>query len=328
MQAAIHCQTAALLVTSTCTQSYERAEEFSMSQSTGSWAIEDDGSSRVLTIGDRRFTTNYSRNIIELLITRKGPERASQFLVHQAERSWFLKPLFERLNAERRQLRILEVGCSAGHLTEFLNEQPSIAEIYAFDVDKAMVDVARLKRDELSLAKVKRIDHFTVRTTQSLPYENDVFDVVIAAAIVEHLPYEDRHRYVDEYYRVLRVGGLIGFWDTPNRYYPLESHSVGLPLISLLPPQIAYAYARVLKTKMKDVSFPLFVRAGTGWRNSSYYELLPKSLMIDVADVSKEFGYESGSGRIGQLIAKMLRVPPSFFSPSLNVLFRKVRQYE
>ena len=299
-----------------------------MSQSTSSWAIEDDGSARVLTIGDRRFRTNYSRNIIELLITRKGPERASQFLVHQAERCWFLKPLFDRLNTEHRQLRVLEVGCSAGHLTEFLNGQPSIGEIYAFDVDTAMVDVARLKREELNLSKVKRIDHFTVRATQSLPYENDFFDVVIAAAIVEHLPYEGRHAYVDEYYRVLRVGGFIGFWDTPNRYYHFESHSIGLPLISLLPPQIAYAYARLLKTKMEDVSFPLFVRAGTGWRNSSYYELLPKSLMIDVADLSQEFGYQSGCGRFCKLIAKMLRVPAAFFTPRLNVVFRKVRQYE
>jgi hypothetical protein len=191
-----------------------------------SWAIEDDGSSRVLCIGSRQFRTNYSRQIIELLITRKGPERASQFLVHHDARCWFLKPLFE-------------------------------------------------------------------------------------------------------YYRVLRKGGVVGFWDTPNRYYPFESHSVGLPLISLLPPQIAYAYARLFKhSKMKDVNFPLFVRAGTGWRNSSYYELLPKSLMIDVADVSEEFGYQSGCGRFAKLMARILRVPPSFFSPRLNVVFRKLRQYE
>jgi ubiquinone/menaquinone biosynthesis C-methylase UbiE len=222
----------------------------------------------------------------------------------------------------------LEIGCSAGHLTEFLNEQPSSGEIYAFDVDRAMVEVAKLKQQELHLSKVKRIDHFPVRATQSLPYESNFFDLVIAAAVVEHLPYEDRHRYVDEYYRVLREGGLIGFWDTPNRYYPFESHSVGLPLISLLPPQIAYAYARLCKAKMKDVSFPLFVRAGTGWRNSSYYELLPKSSMIDVADVSEEFGYWDGSGRWGRYLAKMLHVPPSFFSPSFNVVFKKVHQYE
>ena len=51
-----------------------------MPQTTGSWVIEDDGCSRVLAIGDRRFKTTYSRNIIELLITPKGPEPASQFL--------------------------------------------------------------------------------------------------------------------------------------------------------------------------------------------------------------------------------------------------------
>lgn len=100
------------------------------------------------------------------------------------------------------------------------------------------------------------------------------------------------------------------------------------PSFPCYPPQIAYAYARVLKAKMKEVSFPLFVRAGTGWRNSSYYELLPKSIMIDVADVSEEFGYQSGSGRLGKMLARIMRVPSSFFSPSLNVVFRKVRQYE
>ncbi|HET9845448.1 MAG TPA: hypothetical protein VFQ02_06830, partial [Nitrospira sp.] len=84
----------------------------------------------------------------------------------------------------------------------------------------------------------------------------------------------------------------------------------------------------LFKAKMKDVSFPLFVRAGTGWRNSSYYELLPKSLMIDVEDVSEEFGYEPGCGRLGTFAAKVLGVPPSFFSSRLNVVFRKTRVYE
>lgn len=50
--------------------------------------------------------------------------------------------------------------------------------------------------------------------------------------------------------------------------------------------------------------------------------------MIDVADVSQEFGYQSGCGRFCRLIAKMLRVPAPFFTPRLNVVFRKVRQYE
>jgi 2-polyprenyl-3-methyl-5-hydroxy-6-metoxy-1,4-benzoquinol methylase len=300
-----------------------------MPQAAASWNIEDDGAARTLTVGARRFKTPYSVTLIELLIARKGVERASQFLVHRTDRAWFLNPLFDTLNKTQTRLRVLEVGCSAGHLTEYLNEQACVEAVYSFDVDKAFVDIVRLKQQELGLHKVKRIDHFPIRSTRALPYESEYFDLVIVAAVVEHLPFESRHRYVDEYYRVLKEGGLVGFWDTPNRYYPLESHSVGLPFISHLPPQVAYAYARLFKrSKMRSISFPLFVRPGTGWRNSSYYELLPKSLMADIEDVSAEFGYQPGCGWWGRVLAKLLRVPPAFFSPSFNLVFKKVRQYD
>lgn len=300
-----------------------------MAQATTSWTIEDDGAARTLTIGTRRVTTSYSTKLIELLIARKGPERASQFLVHRTDRAWFLAPLFDVLNRTRTGLNVLEVGCSAGHLTEYLDEQPCIDSIHSFDVDKAFVDVVRLKQHELGLRKVKCVDHFSIRSTQALPYEDDYFDLVIVAAVVEHLPFENRHLYVDEYYRVLKEGGLVGFWDTPNRWYPIESHSIGLPFISLLPPPIAYAYARLFKReKMRDVGFPLFVRAGTGWRNSSYHELLPQSVMADVEDVSNGFGYQPGAGRWGRIFAQLLKVPPAFFAPSFNLVFKKVRQYD
>ena len=41
---------------------------------------------------------------------------------------------------------------------------------------------------------------------------------------------------VDEYYRVLGRSGYIAILDTPNRAFPLETHSIGLPLIRWLPP--------------------------------------------------------------------------------------------
>ena len=83
LQTAIYCRPWLCCYARNRTLSGEQAPRarFSMSPNP-SWAIEDDGSSRVLCIGDRQFRTNYSRQIIELLITRKGPERASQFLTH------------------------------------------------------------------------------------------------------------------------------------------------------------------------------------------------------------------------------------------------------
>lgn len=144
---------------------------------------------------------------------------------------------------------------------------------------------------------------------------------------MEHLPYENRYLYVDEYYRVLNLGGIIGFWDTPNKYFPYESHSIGLPFLQFFPPQAAYTYAKLSRKSMKNVSFLEFVRPGTGWRNSSYYELLPKTQMIDVQDVSREFGYKVNY-IFAKILSKVLHAPDSFFAPTLNVVFKKINNYE
>jgi len=79
--------------------------------------------------------------------------------------------------------------------------------------------------------------------------------------------------------------------------------------------------------KLKEASFANFMRAGTGWRNSSYYELLPKSLMIDIKDISEEVGYSYGS-RFVKLLSRLFDAPVAFFTPSLNVVFRKEKDYE
>jgi len=122
--------------------------------------------------------------------------------------------------------------------------------------------------------------------------------------------------------------GLVVFLETPNKYYPFESHSHGLPFIQLLPAQVAYSYARVFKQeKNKNVEFTEFARSGGGWRNSSYYELLPKEMMLDVKDVSEEYGY-STRGWKKKLLTSFFKVPKAFFDPYLNVVFKKILDYE
>jgi 2-polyprenyl-3-methyl-5-hydroxy-6-metoxy-1,4-benzoquinol methylase len=291
------------------------------------YEIIDQGNERILQIGGKKYNTRYSKKIIDTIIDRKGIDRAPQYLYHKKERAMYLEPLFNTLNQTTTELRVLEVGCSSGHITEYLNEQSSVKEIYAFDVDKDFVDITRIKIDELNLQKVVSIKHLTNQSSLSLPYKTNWFDIVIVLAVVEHLPYENRFNYIDEYYRVMKTNGIIGFWDTPNRYFPYESHSIGLPFLQILPPQIAYIYSKLFRKKARKVGFPEFVRAGTGWRNSSYYELLPKTNMIDIQDVSCEFGYKSNN-KIVRMVSKMLGVPEAFFTPSLNVVFKKIKDYE
>ena len=189
---------------------------------TEAFRIEDRGDRRVLWVGERpSMPTHYSERVIRMLIERKGAERAPLYFPFKAERApHFLGPLFRYLRARGcRGLRVLEVGCSFGHMTEYLAEQPEIAALSTFDTDAAFVDIARTKAKELGLTVVREILHArpgrdvplcrgpTARSTWSL-----------AVGVVEHLPERHRRAQVDEYWRVLAPGGHIAILDTPNRY--------------------------------------------------------------------------------------------------------------
>ena len=112
-------------------------------------------------------------------------------------------------------------------MTEYLAEQPEIAALSTFDTDPAFVDIARTKAKELGLTIVHEILLLDHDATRRLPWADGAFDLVLAVGVVEHLPERHRRAQVDEYWRVLAPGGHIAFLDTPNRYFPFETHSVG-----------------------------------------------------------------------------------------------------
>lgn len=308
------------------------------------YQIKENAGKRILVVGDKSYDTVYSKRIIELIIERKGLKRAPEYFVHKQKRNYLLSPLFAYLDSQKlKDLRVLEVGCSAGQFTELLNEQSCIGEIYAYDVDKLLVEVTRIKTEELKLKKVRRVDCFSSRETLNLIYDNNSFDLIIIAGVLEHLPFENRHLYVDECYRKLKIGGLICFLDTPNRNYPLETHSLGLPFVNRLSPQTAFIYSKLFG-KLKGADFAEFVRAGTGWRNATYYECLPQTLPIVVKDISEEAGYGysffkkiprgikfrifvSPAFSVLRYFSIKLGFPVSFFLPYINVVFKKVHEY-
>jgi hypothetical protein len=45
-------------------------------------------------------------------------------------------------------------------------------------------------------------------------------------------------------WHVLRPGGVLFVSETPHRYYPVEYHTTGLPLLNYVPSELAYALAR------------------------------------------------------------------------------------
>jgi 2-polyprenyl-3-methyl-5-hydroxy-6-metoxy-1,4-benzoquinol methylase len=319
---------------------------------TEAFRIEDRGDRRVLWVGDRpSIPTHYSERVIRMLIKRKGADRASLYFPFKTERApHFLGPLFRYLRGRgAKGLRALEVGCSFGHMTEYLAEQPEIAAISTFDPDEAFVEIARTKAKELGLTAINEILHLDQAATRTLPWAAGTFDLVLAIGVVEHLPERLRRAQVDEYWRVLAPGGHIAFLDTPNRYFPWEIHSIGLPLVQWLPPRLAYSYARRFSTRVdgrgerlyRTITYETFMADGTGWRNATLAECLPSSGPAGVQDVTEEAGYglpffnATVRSRKGRALLPVLRVAagvfaavgrsPSLALPYLNLLFRRTQ---
>lgn len=305
------------------------------------FAIRDLGAERVVLLNGIEYRTYYSERLVRMLIERKGPRRTPLYFAFKESRGrHFLERLFRYLDRRAlRPLTVLEVGCSFGHITEYLDEQPAVATIHTFDVDQPFVEITRTKVAELGLGRVSQVLCLSDEETTRLPFATGTFDLVLAIGVIEHLPFPGRHRYVDEYYRVLAPGGHIAILDTPNRAFPLETHSVGLPGIQWLPARLAYRYARLCRPgRVRDTPFAVF-DAGA-WRNASWSECLPSAGAPGLTDVTEEAGYgwrffrDTARSRTRRALlpafaaaTSALRIagqPPSLALPYFNLVFRKL----
>jgi SAM-dependent methyltransferase len=308
-----------------------------------SFHLVDLGDRRVLTVDGRAHETRYSARVVRLLVERKGARRAPLYFPFKEERArLFLDPLLRYLRRRgARDLSVLEVGASFGHMTEYLAEQPEIAEIHCFDTDPAFVDNVRAKVEEQDLRAVKEVRLFGNDETRRLPWPDGRFDLVLVVGVVEHLPPRNRRAQVDEYYRVLAPGGHIAILDTPNRLFPLETHSIGLPLVQWLPPRLAYSYARLARPrKFGAVSYESFIADGTGWRNATLADCRPSRGAARLQDVTEAAGYGwhffrgTARSRTRRALLKILAGPatalrlagrsPSLCLPYFNLLFQKL----
>jgi len=306
------------------------------------YRLEDLGDHRVLTVDGRRYETRYSARVVQMLVERKGARRAPPYFAYKRTRGdHFLGPLFRWLGTERRErLRVLEVGCSFGHITEYLDEQSRVGAIHAFDTDPAFVAIVRAKVEELPLRRVREVAHLPGDATRRLPWDDGAFDLVLALGVVEHLPARHRRAQVDEYYRVLAPGAHLAILDTPNRWFPLETHSIGLPLVQWLPPRAAWHYVRIgQRRKFGATPYADFIADGTGWRNATYGECLPSGGGPAIEDVTEDAGYgwrffqDTARSRtrrallpafaIAVAVLRACGKPPSYCLPYLNLVFRR-----
>ena len=104
----------------------------------------------------------------------------------------------------RPEDRILEIGCGIGTVVNDLGSKGH--DITGIDISCEAIEYGRKKYGDI---------HLEVQAAETLPYEDESFEVVLSFDLFEHIAAIDKH--VSEVRRVLRPGGYYLF-QTPNRY--------------------------------------------------------------------------------------------------------------
>jgi ubiquinone/menaquinone biosynthesis C-methylase UbiE len=106
----------------------------------------------------------------------------------------------------RGGLRLLDIGCGAGHLTAALQKAFPQAEMSALDYSVSAVATGVDLYPEID---------FVAGNAYFLPYAEGYFDLAVCNNIWEHVP--DPLRMLESIRRVLRPGGFL-IISTPSRY--------------------------------------------------------------------------------------------------------------
>ncbi len=164
--------------------------------------------------------------------SRRRPEAVYGRAERETKARKILAVLTDFLSAPLDQLRVLDLGCSSGIITNFLGRH--FGTVTGSDIDREALTFA---------ARTKALNAgFTVLLMPlELPFRGESFDVVICAHVYEHVP--DSGRLMNEIYRVLKKEGVC-FFAAGNRLRLVEPH-YGLPMLSVLPRALADSYLRL-----------------------------------------------------------------------------------
>jgi SAM-dependent methyltransferase len=108
---------------------------------------------------------------------------------------------FSAVTTEWHGSRVLDFGCASGGLS--LRVRELCPDVVGIDIDRPKVEYARQLVRDRALTGVE----FLAYDGGPVPLPDASFDTVFCVDVVEHLP--DLPRFVADFYRVLKPGGLL-----------------------------------------------------------------------------------------------------------------------
>ena len=223
--------------------------------------------SKVDFVSSMSCDTLYSIDLISLILKVIGPAYACDEIQREEDPYYVEKRLRRAILAfvhENRfeNTRLLDFGCGAGSSTMILARTFPKTEIVGIDISENLLQIAKFRREFYSFS-ANRMKFLLSSNPNDLPKEIGKFDFIVLNEVYEHLLPKERQTLLKQLWNHLNPTGILFINGTPYRYYPLEIHTTGLPLINYLPDRMAYAIAlRYSKRVKRDSSWKMLLRRG------------------------------------------------------------------
>ena len=108
---------------------------------------------------------------------------------------------FSELVARLRPRRLLDFGCGTGKLFPLWVDVP---EVHAYDRAQSQIDVAREEAMRVRPDSPYRVLHYVSGEPAEVPYDDDHFDLIVAAEVLLHVVPPDIGPLLDELRRICR----------------------------------------------------------------------------------------------------------------------------
>jgi ubiquinone/menaquinone biosynthesis C-methylase UbiE len=141
----------------------------------------------------------YTRMVEELLLDKRVEYFEIPITLQSLKKLRFLN----ELKLQPNEL-VLDIGCYKGDYSRFLAKKYK-THCLGIDISTSCIEYSR-KCDDYN-------NVYLVADAENIPFKNNVFDLVLASSVLEHVP--DLHRCLVEAYRILKTGGKILIMNTP-----------------------------------------------------------------------------------------------------------------